>query len=396
MSLDQAQDWILELLSVRSEQLFNNPIRSLSFAHFAHAYFVNHMTIDDFIVEGESVDKTDYQKILYIGIHRALLRSDDANIRNALLSLYAITPDDMAQFIEFNKSFDQLSRLKTTSALSRFINKNGAPLRIIRSTFFNKSGANGEVVDIQNRIKTLAAADKQIDHEYSQLKKNLRNGVIKSIIFLLITKALIGLLVEIPYDLIVYGTIIVIPLLINLLFPPLFIAITALTLKLPSVTNKNALLNYIETMLYKNGVVSLPMKVPQKTNKSYTFNVVYILMFVGVFYLVASRLIAWHFNIVQGITFFIFLSTASFLGYRLTLLVKELEVVSTNQGLIALIRDFLYAPFIFVGQRISYRFARMNLIAQILDTVIELPLKTILRLIRQWTIFLNNKKDELL
>jgi hypothetical protein len=38
----------------------------------------------------------------------------------------------------------------------------------------------------------------------------------------------------------------------------------------------------------------------------------------------------------------------------------------------------------------------MNIIAQLLDIVIELPLKTVLRLLRQWSAFLNSKKDELL
>jgi hypothetical protein len=119
-------------------------------------------------------------------------------------------------------------------------------------------------------------------------------------------------------------------------------------------------------------------------------------MFVLAFYLLTTRLAALGFNIIQGVIFFIFLSTASFLGYRLTLQIKELEIVNTNQGIVALIRDFLYAPFIFAGKRISYRFSRLNIIAQILDVAIELPLKTMLKLVRQWIIFLNNKKDELL
>jgi hypothetical protein len=119
-------------------------------------------------------------------------------------------------------------------------------------------------------------------------------------------------------------------------------------------------------------------------------------MFVGVFYVVARQLIALDFNVVQGLIFFLFLSTASFLGYRLTQQIRELEIVSRSQGFITLIRDFLYAPFIFVGQKISYRFAKMNIIAQLLDIVIELPLKTVLRLLRQWSAFLNSKKDELL
>ena len=53
------------------------------------------------------------------------------------------------------------------------------------------------------------------------------------------------------------------------------------------------------------------------------------------------------------------------------------------------------ARFVVVGRRISYRFARLNIVAQILDNVIELPLTTVLRLLRQWTAFLRNKQDDL-
>jgi hypothetical protein len=390
-----AQQWILELLSVKSEQLFNNPIRMLSFAHFAHAHFVKLINVGENIVEGESVENTDYQMLLYISIHKALLKSDDANIRNALLDLYGMSTTNIPEFIEFNKKYDILAELKTTARVSRLVSKNGAPLRIIRSAFFtNQSDLTG--IDIKNESKTLSKIDLQVDEDYKQVKKSLSVGVIKSIIFLLITKALIGLVIEIPYDIIVTGSIVILPLVINLLFPPIFIAITALTFKHPSEVNKLAIVEYVKTMIYESNTAQAPIRYAQSQGRNYVFNTVYVIMFLAAFYLVAARLAAFEFNIVQGIIFFIFLSTASFLGYRLTVQIKELEIVNTNQGILALIRDFLYSPFIFVGQRISYRFSKMNIIAQILDVVVELPLKTVLKLIRQWTIFLNNKKDELI
>jgi hypothetical protein len=49
-----------------------------------------------------------------------------------------------------------------------------------------------------------------------------------------------------------------------------------------------------------------------------------------------------------------------------------------------------------VGQWISRKYARVNIVAHFLDVAIELPLKTVLRLLRQWTKFLNEKHDELL
>jgi hypothetical protein len=392
---DTAEKWTLDILSVKSEQLFNNPIRILSFAHLAHAHFVKLVDVSESIVDGEQVQKADHQTILYIAIHQALLKSDNANIRNALLDLYSISTSNLPAFIEINKHFDTLSELKTTAKVSRLVSKNGAPLRVLRSAFFMNQSNLGSI-DIKSESKTLGKLDVQVDEDYKQVKHSLKLGIFKSILFLLITKALIGLVVEIPYDLLFTGSIVILPLVVNLLFPPLFIAVTALTFKHPSEVNKEAILDYLKIMLYESNTVSPPIRPSTAPGRTYVFNTIYVLMFLIAFYVLVTRLIALDFNIVQGVIFFIFLSTASFLGYRLTVQIKELEIVTTNQGVMALIRDFLYSPFIFIGQRISYRFARMNIIAQILDVVVDLPLKTTLKLIRQWTAFLNNKKDELI
>lgn len=392
---ETAQKWTLDILTVKTEQVFNNPVRILSFAAFAYAHFSKLLDVKDFIVDGERIDEADQATVLYIAIHKALLRSNDANMRSGLYGLYGISNDDIATMVEFNKKYDTLTSLKSTAKLSRFVSRNGAPLRIIRAAFFQKHTEH-QALRIENRSHILGQVESQIGEEYGLVQKNVKFGVIKSIIFLLITKALIGLVIEIPYDLAVTGTIVVLPLAINLIFPPLFIATTALTFRMPSQNNRKALVNYIESMLYENTTEKPHLKFPQSTGRSYFFNAIYVIMFLGVFYLLARQLAILEFNIVQGVIFFVFLSTASFLGYRLTIQIKELELVSRSQGFIILIRDFLYAPFIFVGQKISYRFARMNIIAQLLDIVIEMPLKTVLRLLRQWSTFLNNKKDELL
>jgi len=207
----------------------------------------------------------------------------------------------------------------------------------------------------------------------------------------------VGLLIEIPYDIVVTGAIVIVPLAINLLFPAAFIAISAITFRMPGDDNKEALKRYIQSMLYSEQRSSLPLpKYTQNTGGSYLFNVIYIITFVVAFYLIGLLLASFKFNIIQGLIFFVFFSTASFLGYRLTLQIKELELVTTNQGLLSTLRDFFYTPFIFIGKRISYRFGQLNLVAQILDIIIDLPLKTTVRLVRQWNVFLSNKKDELL
>ena len=391
------QKWILEILSVKTEQLFNNPIRTLTFAHFAHAYFTGIITYEDVLaIDDDSLDKSDYPTLLYISIHKAILKSDNANVRSGLLDLYKIQPSSIKFFVDFNKKYDYLAELDATSRLSRFISKNGATLRILRSTFFDKKSRVYEV-DVSKKTRILDSISLQIDSDYQNLRNNLHAGIIRSIVFLLITKAIIGLMIEVPYDIIFIGHIDTTPLLINLFFPPVFLALTTLTYKIPGETNKNALVNQIKNMLYvQNQSSPAPLKYSAINTKDSVFNIVYIFIFIAIFGLVSYILYLLKFNVVQGLIFFTFLSTASFLSYRLTLQIKEIELVPTNQGFGAIIRDLVYAPFIFIGQKISYRFGKMNLIAQILDIIIDLPLKTTVRLIRQWMVFLNNKKDELM
>jgi hypothetical protein len=366
-----------------------------TFAHVAHRYFDEHINYEK-VVRDKAAQKEDYPTMLYIAVHRALLRSSDAQIRSALFDVYRldlrhITAD---QFCEFNRGYDTLAERDGTTQLSRFVTRNGAPLRMLRAAFFQE-GASSEPEDVRNKTRFLTLLDHAIDDEYSRVQKNITRGIIKSILFLLITKALVGVLIEIPYDLAVEGAIVWLPLAINLAFPPLFLALMAITFRLPGPANKQALLDSLERSVYQS-TDSPSFRYTQPAGRNYAFNIAFLLIFIGVFFVVGDQLAHIGFNIVQGIIFVLFLSTASFLGYRLTLQIKELELISTRQDIITLLRDFFLLPFIVVGKHISYRFGQLNIVAQLLDAAIDLPLKTLVRLIRQWMVFLSNKRDELL
>ena len=43
----------------------------------------------------------------------------------------------------------------------------------------------------------------------------------------------------------------------------------------------------------------------------------------------------------------------------------------------------------------SEKYAQVNVVALALDMMIELPLKTVLRLIRQWGSFIDDRKDRI-
>lgn len=390
----QLKEWLLDVLSVRCEQTLQSNIRQLMFTQFAFTYLQPQFEIARAVHPQEVIDQNDAPIILYIAIQKALLKLDTSAIRTNLLDSYRQDITFLHNFESFNEKLDYLFNTKTVATATRIINRNGATLRIIYSGFYGRS-RHLSLSDLSSPDKLSHAITTHTEHEYSQLNKLLDNGIIKSIIFLLITKSIIGLAIEVPYDLAVMNHIAWVPLLLNLFFPALFIAISRLTLHTPGVLNTEAIAQQATNILFATQTPPQPIKLPRKI-QSNGFNFTYVLMFGLAFTGLSYILYLLNFNIVQGIIFFVFLSTASFLAFRLSNQVRELEAIALSQGSLSLLRDVMYMPFIYVGQRISYRYAKMNIIATMLDLMIELPLKTVLRLLRQWTTFLSNKKDDLI
>lgn len=383
-----AQNITLDLLSVGTEMIISDGRKQKAYLQFVFQHYKD--TISQHSFENANVSDTDFDICLYIAIHKSLLKSDLANARFDMLQVYQFPTTDIHAYIHFFKNVDKYFAHPLTNELTQYINKYGAPLRILKS-MVDKNPDTAEL--LQSNKRFLSAYESRIDAEYRAAKHKINQGIVKSIAFLIITKGLVSLAVEIPYDLLTLGMIAMLPLTINVLTPIIFMLLVRLGLKMPGKSNTDALVDYAQNMLYaREQPKTLRAKI-KKTKYSAGFTIMYALMFIVVFGAVIVQLANWQFNIVQGVIFFIFLATASFLGFRLTHIVRDLELVSTKQGMLAAVRDFLFLPFILLGRWMSETYQQINITALILDTIVELPLKTILRLMRQWTNFIGEKKD---
>ena len=167
------------------------------------------------------------------------------------------------------------------------------------------------------------------------------------------------------------------------------------TMMLPGGANTTRLSEQIDQMLYQPEQQKMLVRRPGQEFGS-GYNIVYGFVFVAVFGGVAALLWRYlEFDLMHLLIFFTFLSAASFLGFRLSRMIREIESVETHQNGVTLARDFLYMPFVVVGRFISDKYSKVNVVALALDMLIELPLKTILRLVRQWAAFISAKKDQL-
>lgn len=387
VNCETAMEWMLAFISVEAESLLNPHSYQRVSVHLAYQHFLR--VIDKNRIMG-STDNKDYEACMYIAVHQALLKSDIDIVRHDLFIINKLSTDDISGFRAFNEQIDQLFTNKLTLRLKRIVSRYGAPFRVLKSMIDDRPDIS---TLLQDKQAFMDAYRTQIHNEFKQVKHRLARGLYKSIVFIIITKLIIGIAIEVPYDILVYGSVALVPLAVNLLFPPLYMASLKFGLHPPPPSHAQPLHRYMETVLYGDG--NLRISTTEKKSESPSVQLLYALLFSVPVVLCIFILQKIGFNFVQMIIFFMFFSTASFLGFRLSTIVRELELTSRQTGLLVSLRDFFYFPFILSGQWLSRKYGKLNLVAHFLDIAIEMPLKAILRLVRQWIRFLNDKRDEL-
>ncbi len=387
ISADAATSWILDTLSVGVARILAPQLQDIAFIDFAYSYFEK--TLGDQQAKGAT---TDHGAALFVALHKALLKSDVATIRAALMSRYQVDVTEHDKYVSMNQHIDTLIKSPYTDSLYHTVDRQGAPLRIIRRMIEDKP----EFLQLlPRRDAFLDAYEQQVNREYKNIIGRVNRAIVRSVIFLIITKFLIGIAVEVPYDLWAHGQIMWQPLLINLCFPPLYMVALRLTLNLPGYANTTALVDRADAMLYGESGAMLMKKPGPERRYGPVFSALYIIFSLIVFGAVMWLLLTLGFSLVHIAIFFVFISAASFLGFRLSRLIRELEVVRSSSNGFTFVRDVIYLPFVVVGRWMSDKYSQVNVVTLILDMLIELPLKTVLRLIRQWGAFIDDRKDRI-
>jgi hypothetical protein len=295
------------------------------------------------------------------------------------------------EFAKFNAKVDQIITSPALKKLVYLVNRSGAPFRIALLAASDDDRAAERLDSDKSYSEQYNLA---ITEAYNSVSKNISRGIVRSVVFLIITKFIIGIAAEVPYDIWIHGAVQWLPLIVNLVLPPLYMVALRLTLLMPSPSNTRALNREITRILFEP-IPSKPFIKGGRKTFGVGWNIAYALVIIAVFTGVAWLLMHYaHFEWIHLIIFFIFISTASFLGFRLSRSIREIEVGDEAQTSVTALRDFLYMPFVAVGRKINETYAKINIVSRFLDMFVELPLKTILGFMRRWSSFLSAKKDD--
>ncbi|MDO4271853.1 MAG: hypothetical protein Q4C83_02660 [Candidatus Saccharibacteria bacterium] len=387
-SRHQIDRWVIRPLAARIESLLRDHSKDQALINLAFNYFLNAIDIEQ--VAGSR--PATYEATLYMAVQKALLGSEEDAIRLSLMDRYGVTAARYTDYARFNMQIDEAIESKLLDTLTRIVNRNGAVFRVINSASQSDDAFDQHLLTEKTFLGPFDAA---IKRNYVDAANQVNRGILRSVIFLIITKFIIGIAAEVPYDLLIHDRVMWLPLAVNLLLPPLYMILLRLTLVMPDNRNTKALTREASRILYQ-APAKRPFITGYKHHFSKVYNFIYLLVIAGTFTGIGWLLMHFaHFEWIHLIIFFVFISTASFLGFRLSRAIRKIEVGDEAQTTASILRDFIYMPFVAVGQKISETYSRVNIVSRAIDMFIELPLRTILGFMRRWGSFMSAQRDDL-
>lgn len=366
------------------------------------------VTHRDITFAEEELNDRDKDATLLIAIHRALLKSDPNIIRYKLFLRFhpewtEPTPEIIAsmaeRFAATRTDIDRLLYHRVGDLLQRIMKK----YAIIFQVFDDVVRANGDAAMERLMFPSLVAED--VEKAYLAKKKTVQGrigrSVLRSIIYVFLTKMVLTLLVEVPLNrfLNFSDTLTSLPLLINIAFPPLLLAFIGISIHVPGKKNIEAIIQKVQNLVYRgddrNALVKPRKPIRRSSVFTFFYRMMYLIVFLGVFSGIAIGLTTLKFSPVDSFIFILFLTIVSFFGIRVRLLGAELLVVDQRENLFTVLFDFITVPILQVGRWIALRAPKINLMIFFLDVIIEAPFKATLEAIEGFFGFLKEKREEI-
>ncbi len=389
-------EWTYQLISSDIENIVNPNPEKETLANFMFQILKEHVEIPD-----DTEETTNAQ--VYIAVRRAFARDDVAFLRYHLFRLYfgKLTKENVDEIAaSFPKGYKEIMYELTYPKRERifaYVKRRAAAFLILEDVFRANKGHILSLIENDDELEK--AVSLACDARYKSIAAKVRRAIVRSILFILLTKVIFAFAVEGTYDRFVYGQIQWLSLLLNTSVPPLLMLIVSFFIRTPGEENSKRIFSYIQEILFSDaprigGTLVVKKAGDKPSAMDITFNLLWLFAFVlsfgGVIYILAKL----QFNIASQFVFLFFLAIVSFLSYRISL-IANLYSVGDRQGLITPLVDFLFMPVVRVGRQLTQEIGRFNFIIFIFDFLIETPFKVMFAFFEQWFHFLHAKREEL-
>lgn len=394
--------WLLDLLSTELEYLLAPPRREEALASFAYATLKGQVDWSEKM--GMSTEDQDLQ--LFVGIHRTLLKSNQATLRFRVFHVFYPTWNqgdpkliqEIAAHLEV--VHDAVARQvnhPSAESVTKMLKRRVVLFKVLHDVLLEHAEGFDRLVADSGALAE--AVKKAATRRYQDFRARLGRLVLRAVIFLFFTKMILAIIIELPYEVFVLKSHNWTPLFVNILFHPVLLAGLGLTGSIPEKKNTELLIEGI-SQIVTDGGEGLGLKVTVKQpwasgTIGFLFNVFYGMAFLVSYGLITVALLALDFSVLSIGLFLLFLSLVMFLGITIRRSRSEMVIVPGNVNVFTLIGDFFTLPIIRAGRWMAIRTPRINIFLFFLDFIVEAPFKMAIEMIEGWLAFMKEKKEDM-
>lgn len=394
------KDWAIGVASCEIEESLDPEVSSVDVLSMAVESWFNKKF--NWVDAGLTADEREDE--LAIAIHRSLIRGDESQNAYYLLRRLCKNWNGLSlEEVEKNKVeiYRICLRIRKSlanpiqSRLYRFVQKEVSAFQILKS-LIDENLENAKEI-FRDPEKLILKISEICDERYNEISSRVNRGIIRSVIYIFVTKIVFAIAIEVPYELYFLKHLSYLPILSSIAIPLLFVFLVTATIRKPGEENTKRIIDLIQDFVYQGGRKNRTDFSLVGKKKGLTYNIfttVYLVIFVLIFTFISYALAKVGYNIVGIGIFFIFLSLILLFGYRVKFSASELNVIPKKETLASNFFTNLTLPFLDLGVWLSDKFASLNFFILFFDFLIEAPLKNIMGVLDEWGNYLRERREE--
>lgn len=364
--------------------------------------YIFHILEKNIKIEDDKNNDTSVQ--LFIAIKKAYSKNDQALIEYNLFKQYfgQLSSGNIEKVKEnFVKGFETIQAHLNHPLRYKILNyvKRQIPPFLILEDILRQNPAYLDLVE-NDEAKFNEIVSKSCSLRYETIAGKVRRAIIRSIIFIALSKVFFAFSIEATYDNLMHGQVFWIPLVVNIIGPIILMIIVSLLIRVPGEKNTSEILRRIHLLVSSDNPTigkELVIKADDDNNLSALYTFFTLLSLTGFFAtigIIILLLMRFNFTLVSQGIFLFFLSIVSFLAYRINQTAQIYTVVE-KQNFLTPIIDLFFMPIARLGRHLTEGISQINIFLFILDFLIETPYKGLLSFFEQWFFFLHSKRDGL-
>lgn len=390
-------EWIIDVMS-SDIALTINPNKNIQIVS-SLAYHI----FQEKIEAGEETEEN-VNALVFISIRRALAKEDKPFLRYHLFSQYfgdfekETFEQVLANFSDGYHKIEQTFSHALNEQIYTYVRKHSTPFIILKKLLDQYKDQTGII--LKNPEQLTALITKICEEAYKDIHKRVRTAIVRSIIFLLATKAIFAFLIEGSIEGRLFGHVSWGFLTVTILTPPFLMFLSIFFISVPDENNTKVILDKLKTILYDPEISEIEeVSFSTHIKKAPFLNTVFITLWFFVFgagiWGIVSVLNIFNINFISQIVFIFFLIIVSFLMFRINQSSKAYNAYEDNNGFLSVLFYFAFMPFVLLGKRLTVSFSKINIFLLLFDFIIETPFKTLFGFFEKWFTFMRSQREKL-